>query len=652
MSDKLNLKKIVVGAVSLALLVSIILPVSLLVTAATGAETLTQDATRYVYVKNFEDQAFENYPTYLTLAFPDGSVSQGQLRGMHIKGTAGDDIPYQIEDNSVYDSGYVKWAGVWLLVNLQSNEFASYVLTFDDSVPDYGNFGTIAVKDKFIDIETESFSDFSVKYDKGLAWASLKDSDGRQLLKRTSGLGLQYDSVWEVSSQGYNVAPEVYDKRIRYGENISRQCTIDYERGSLFVKVNWEVVDDFGNTHRGWFRVWKHQPIIEFWTEGVAPVSEDYPQAYVGYKLPCTGDIGTSFNSGTINYVKSGDESLALTYVLYTNPTNFFGEVSGYGESFSAEVGQDGTLGVNYQCRDANFSQIKGRAGVPMAVLLKKSPDIETDITRYVRRPIASYYCQAENEEIKSEIVDMVRDFLWTYEDEFRATWVEDYHWNQQKFKVLASLAAFGLGGGGVVDDFVEMLKGFSVAESRWESDASQSGQSYPNVLTAAYFFYQMVPDPAIVAEVDRLINEMRHLNDKVRPMVDYPQSIGRRTALYNALLYSKKMTDNANVDYLLNQLGTSDWLYDSPEAFRMDYFPKYKIYGQGGEWLPYYKSVATLVTSHYLANPSLLLESEYELDWETWMASYGMVQNSITWRTLCEMRPDDMKLLKITKQR
>jgi len=604
---------------------------------------------RHVYVRNFEKRAFTNYPVYLTLAFPDNNVTNTELNCMRIVDSLGAEVPYQIEGNSTYANGFIKWAGVWLLVTIGPNETQEYTLILKESAPDYGMFGTISTAGNRISITTSSFSSVIFDYAKGMSWYELKDTSGSNLLKNPDTTNMN-NSVFDIRDQKFNASTASQpDKRIRYNSGISTAATVSYVGGPLFVTVYWSVTDDYGDIDDGWIRIWKNQAWIEFWINGTAPVTSTYPQAYVGFRIDSTSSTGTSVNNGTLSYAKNSVGTLGITSVIYQNPTNFYGNVRGYySEKYLVEAQAGGTVMLHYRFGYGSFSNydasaINGRIGLPAAVILKPTGStIETAIYDYMRRPIATYYDEREINWITEETLSLFRSFLETYKDKFVS---DSSIFAAGVAKARATLILFDIDSEAQLSAFITSLKAFSVSSGNWNMQGgAQFAQYYSDWITSAYWIYKKTGNGQLRTEIERLLKQMYLYHTTVKPITEFLLPINMRKASIDMMYRIKELFPNSiEVSTLLAAMATQNtWLYNGTEAFNSFFFPKYQTYGQA--WgTPVDRYMNTLLTSHYMVNIFDISDDYPTVDLDAWLRSYGVMQDSMWTRTKGEIRDDYM---------
>jgi hypothetical protein len=218
----------------------------------------------------------------------------------------------------------------------------------------------------------------------------------------------------------------------------------------------------------------------------------------------------------------------------------------------------------------------------------------------------------------------------------------EQYGMNLQRFRALAILIALG---GEERDDRLDTFTGWlnelsMPGPESWRRE--WAGQIYPNVLLSACHVYGLTGDERVKAGMERVLEHVLQCYDGYEPIGALALPINKREAVYAALSCVKEATGDQRADLLLGRLGDGGWLYDSPEAFREDFFPKYKLPGQGFH-VAVGRNFNNYVTTAYLIDPFPLADAGYDLDAEMWAASYGMVQSSAWWRTRGRIRDDWM---------
>jgi hypothetical protein len=426
-----------------------------------------------------------------------------------------------------------------------------------------------------------------------------------------------------------------------------RQAPADVEliqQGPLFVKVAWSLLDRFGNYQKGWIRVFDSQPIVELWTEGKAPVSFERPRATMVHSFPCRPGPALEVNTGRISYAVSGDGDVGVTNVLYTNPSNLFGNTGKHGEHAFAGGDPDGALSMQLVAREAHEPEIEGRLGASIAVILSPG-DAEREVLRYTHRPIASYHCPEEDLLTRAEVHALVDRFLSEHSQRFADAYLmppEEYGSSLQRFRALAILIT--LGGEELAsrtETFADWLNELSMpGPDSWRRE--WAGQIYPNVLISACQVYRQTGDERVKAGIERVLEQIRQCDESHEPFPELPLPINKREAIYAALSCVKEATGDSRAALLLGRLDSREWLYDSPEAFREDFFPKYKLPRQSF-LVANMRTFNSYVTTAYLIDPFPLADAGYELDTERWAASYGMVQSSVWWRTRGLIRDDWM---------
>ncbi len=639
------------GGLIIAILLVVIVGIAVLVVRPWEQEvpiippTANLYSDRYVIITNYEDAAYTDYPLYVPLAFPDNIVSQNSLNCLRIRDTSGNEFPYQTENASYYSSGYVKWAGVWMLASLEPYQSQQLDLTFEDTAPDYGVFGSIAVTDLSVSITTDSFQQVQLMTDFGLAWYHIIDASGRELLTNP-GVANSENSIFDIRDQEYEKSLKTLpDVQVRYKEHISNPCTVSYTAGPLFVKVSWSVDDDYGNKDSGWFRVWKSQPWIEFLTNGVAPVSANFTQAYVGYRMDSDILPGYAFNSGRLNYVNNESGTLALSCVIYTNPTNNYGQLTGgYGTDYKAEAYKDGVLRVHYAERSAYGPPVNGMLTVPLSVILKGvEPTIDDSVNRYFDRPVASYYCPDEDMVTKYEVVTMFETFLSENTSYFITT--QNSSWNGQMAKAYASMVLMDINAYKYVEKIVTILEGYQISNTIWQDKPDQWPQTLPNLVESGYWVYKKTGNGSILSELQRLLDNMGVYDAIVQKIDAMMLPINKRKAFIEMMYQLKELfPEDEYAITLFNEVTAPDFLYDSDEAFNVYYYPKYELYGQSYK-VPDegHRTMDTLVTTAYILNMKDIIEYGYPLDMSSWARSYVAVQNSLWARTCGEYKDDLM---------
>lgn len=635
------MKKVSPSKIFSIVLLTVLITSSLLATSTVKAAA----PDRLIFIRNFENTSYTNQTLFVKLAFIDDDFSAADLTNMHLKDSLNNDVIYQIETYSTYPSGNIASVDVWFLCPfINAQQTLTYSIT-TQTPPTFEEFGTIDVTTPFINITTAAFQQVSIAYDKGLAWISLQDAEGTQLLKVPNS-AVNTNSVLDIRNQEYKGAVATTpDKQIRYSQGISSPANVSYESGALFAKVYWSVTDDYTNTHDGWFRVWAHQPVIEFYTNGTAPVDDTYKQAYVGYRIDSTNAQGTSVNNGTLNYVKTSDGKLALTSVIYEQASNYYGNAENsvglkmYTEALASGVHR---LHCRYDLATyANFdnSAINGKLGVPAAIILKGNHSTVDDaVKNYFAMPVASYYHAPTNEAVKQSTLNLFHTFLTNYKDEFLTG--QNSSWNYQNAKAYATLILFGIDTAAQTDNFVSLIEGYTPSSSAWDNAPETWGQSLPNVISSAYYVYKKTGNELVKQEMSRLLNVMADYHQTVKPVQDMYEPINKRKATIEMMLMLGELfPDNANVTLLTDAMATdNNYLYNQSEAFNAYYFPKYQIYGQAYNTIED-RNMYSYTSTNYLVN--VLTIQEYDsLDLPVWLRSYGVMQNSI-WNRLQTERDD-----------
>jgi len=600
---------------------------------------------RYVILTNYEDVAYTDYPVYLPLAFPDNIVTQSNFDGMHIRDEAGTEFPYQVEDATYYTSGYLKWAGIWFLASMEPNQSEQLTLTFEDTVPDYGVFGDITVDDDSVSITTDSFQLVQLMTDHGLAWYHIIDADGTEMLTNP-GVASSENSIFELRDQEYDKSYKTMPHyQVRYNQDITNQCSVTYTSGPLFVKVAWSVVDDFDKEHSGWFRVWKSQPWIEFLTDSNVPVNEEFTQGYFSYTMDSGSVMGNPYNSGLVNYVSNNTESLALSCVIYTVPTNNYGALaSGYGTDYRADSISPSRLYIYYIDRSAYGEPVNGLLTVPLSVILKgQEATVDNAVNRYFDRPIASYYCLDEDKLAKYEIVELTETYLENNAAYFIDA--QEANWNGQLAKTYATLILMDINPSKYVSKFISTLQSYALSDSSLLAKATEWPQTVPNLVESGYWVYKKTGDEAILTELHRLMNFVGLYDSVVQDINDIDLPINKRKAFLEMMCQLIELfPDDEYAIALYDEVTQPDFLYNSDEAFNAYYYPKYKIYGQAysvprdGK-----RSMDTVVTTAYLLNMTDIIKAGYPLDMDSWARSYVALQNSLWARTRGEYKDDTM---------
>lgn len=584
---------------------------------------------RSILVHNFSDDGYERYPVYVTLAFPEKSVTeQDLLDELRVLDEQGDALFHQIEDHTTFSDGSVRWAGLWLEVTLGPRASAEYELELGGRAKPARPAPSVTIGAERVQFSTSSLPSVVLRRDSGLAW-------------EVSGEPIPVVRLCSETRRGdrSKLRPACSD-----GEKEPPADVKLVQQGPLFVKVAWSLLDRFGNYRKGWIRVFDSQPIIELWTEGEAPVTGERPRATMVHSFPYRPGSVREVNTGRISYAVSGDGGAGVTNVLYTNPSNLFGNTGRHGEHAFARGGPAGSLSMHLVAREAHEPEVEGRLGASIAVVFSQE-DAEREVLRYTHRPIASYHCPEEDHRTRAEIHELVDRFFAEHGETFAETYLmppEAYGLSLQRFKALAVLIALdNVKRASRLETFSNWLNELSTPDS--ESWRKQwAAQIYPNVLLSACHVYRQTGDERVKAGIGRVLDDMRQCYDEYEPIGELALPINKREAVYAALSCVKEATGDPRAELLLSRFGTRGWLYDSPEAFREDFFPKYKVAGQGFH-VAIARTFNNYVTTAYLIDPFPLAEAGYELDMELWLASYGVLQSSVWWRTRGMIRDDWM---------
>lgn len=627
---------------ALPLLALILLSLVLSVNVPAYAQT----TSRFLFIRNFENANFNNEPLLAVLAFPDNTVTQTDLANMRILDGATEQ-PYQVEKSTVYPSGYVKSANLWVNCAVAPLETKALTVTFESTPPSYGSFGTFNIANNFVNVTTNAYQKISIATDAGLCWVSLITANGTQILKNPESKTAT-NGVFDIRNQAYEAAVTTTpDKQIRYATNIANPCSVTIEQGALFAKVFWNSTDSLGKTHDGWIRFWKDNPWIEFFTNGTAPVNSTYPQAYVGYRIDSSNAQGTSLNNGTLNYVLNSASTVAMTQILYTQPTNYYGETTvGYGTKFYAEALASGVNRIHYRERLANFttfdgSAIAGKLGVPCAFITFSSDGTSTleALNRYYARPVASYYCASDEATYKTLITQMFRDFLTQHGSEFLAS---QQDWNFQLIKAYASFVLLDVDADAKLENFVSYLQAYTPSTTSWLNDASTFSQTIPNFVTASYHVYKKTGDTRILPEMERILNTIADYHQTVKSINDFYNPVNKRKAVIEMMnQFGELFPENSNASLIKTAMATeNNYLYNSTEAFNVYGLPKYQTIGQGYN-TPSDRSMNTLTSTNYIINVNDIKNYE-SLDYASWLRSYTVLQNA-AWNRLGDTRDDYM---------
>jgi hypothetical protein len=455
-----------------------------------------------------------------------------------------------------------------------------------------------------------------------------------------------YKNGWVTSGyEGADIYFKLYDstfRNIAYDYEISNACNIsNIQIGALFNKVYWNVTDNYGDLHEGWLRVFKNEAWLEFWTNHTYPVNSTYPDARSIYNFGSdTLTDGTLIQNSSLTCVFDGQADgagrVGWVKMLFSRPTNFWGFTD-------TSLEQDNIYGIlntpiirySYDFDRLNdtqplLNQTKLGFGVCLTCVDSYNDNMMEAITEYLKRPIITYYCQSEEDLIKSLLYNAIYKLIANYSYPYsNMVYVLG---ESETLKVIALRILLGVGNTSEIDTFIAHLNNITETSEEW-NDGTGDVFWYPSALTTAYYVWKYCflhgfnsQKTQIGTQITRILDEIHYFHENIRSLNTKSGMLNVDSYMYSGICLCKDFISYG--DAFLNELNAFKYC-------RIDRGDEITNYIKYDGLIVYYESadmceLSTLFYQPYLFEAYTKYPTTTEPDY---LFSLAYQQNSVFWR-------------------